>query len=353
MGLSVVLLAYKEEENLRIMLPRVIENIKKIPEPFEIIVVDSEKPLDNTKGVCEEFGVKYVNQEYPGYGGAFRTGIKHATMDKYLTLDSDGSHDPDKFLEIYEKFVKENCDVVIGSRYVKGGRTDDKKSSVIMSKILNFVFRIFLGIKAKDISTSYRMYSAGQLKAVELDGKNYDVLQEVLIRLKNNKKNLKVDEVPIYFSKRVFGDSKRKLIPFIIDYIKLLFKLMFIRQPVLKNIMLYGVFGLIAAGLEYCVFSLLIYLKVFPYAVISNIIASLCGFAFTFLTNTFLNFKKKNRLIFRLLSYGLICAGGMAFSSLMIHLLGSQMNLYVLKAILIVFVSLVQFILNKLITYRK
>ena len=49
-----------------------------------------------------------------------------------------------------------------------------------MSHILNFVFRIITGIKAKDISTDFRMYDTKQLKAVKLTCQNYDILQEVL-----------------------------------------------------------------------------------------------------------------------------------------------------------------------------
>ncbi len=227
MGISVVLLAYKEEENLRVLLPQIKDQVKQTGEEFEILVIDTEKPLDNTKGVCEEFGAKYVNQEEPAFAGAFKTGIQYASMDKFLILDSDGSHNPKYIPAIYDKFTKENCDVVIGSRYVEGGKTNDAKSSIVMSHILNGMFRFFLGIKAKDISTDYRMYYTEQLKNVSLSCHNYDVLQEVLLRLRLNKpdKKLKIGEVPIEFDKRIYGESKRRLIPFILSYMKTLCRL--------------------------------------------------------------------------------------------------------------------------------
>ena len=153
MGISVVLLAYKEEENLKVLLPQIIENVEKTGEEFEILVIDTAEPLDNTKGVCEEFGARYINQEEPAFAGAFKTGIKYAEKDKFLILDSDGSHNPKYIPDLYKKFVDDKCDVVIGSRYVEGGKTNDAKSSIVMSHILNGMFRFFLGIKAKDIST--------------------------------------------------------------------------------------------------------------------------------------------------------------------------------------------------------
>lgn len=229
MGISVVLLAYKEEENLKILLPRIIENVQKTGEEYEILVVDTKEPTDNTAGVCAQYGARYINQEYPAFAGAFKTGIKYAQMDKFLILDSDGSHDPDRIPAIYNMFVEGGFDVVIGSRYVEGGQTNDAGSSILMSKILNTTFRICLGIKAKDISTDYRMYRTEQLKAVELTCTNYDVLQEVLLKLRLHKKDLSIGEVPIHFAKRIYGESKRKLLPFILSYIKTLFKLVGIR----------------------------------------------------------------------------------------------------------------------------
>lgn len=231
MSISVALLAYKEAENLKILLPQIIEQVEKCGEEYEILVVDTKEPLDNTAEVCAEYGAVYINQEYPGFGGAFRTAIQYAQKDKFLILDSDGSHPPKNIPDLYQMFATGQYDVVIGSRYVKGGKTDDAKSSIIMSHMLNFAFRICLGISAKDISTDYRMYQTEQLKKVELNCVNYDVLQEVLLKLKLNKadRRLRIGEVPIYFQKRLYGESKRQLIKFIISYIRTIVRLTWMR----------------------------------------------------------------------------------------------------------------------------
>ncbi len=230
-GISVVLLAYKEEENLRFLLPEIHKQVKLCNEDYEIVVIDTEKTLDGTPQVCQEFGARYVNQRQPGFGGAFRTGIEEARYSKFLILDSDGSHPPKYIPQIYQKFMKDRCDVVIGSRYVKGGVTNDAISSRIMSHMLNFAFRIALGINAHDLSTDYRMYHTRQLKNVQLECENYDVLEEVLLKLKLNKssRRLRVGEVPISFNKRVYGESKRQLGKFIISYMKTIIWLFGIR----------------------------------------------------------------------------------------------------------------------------
>lgn len=227
MGISVVLLAYREEENLRVLLPQIKEQMETCGESYEILVIDTERALDQTEAVCKQYSARYVNQEEKGFGGAFRTGIKYAAYDKFLILDSDGSH-PTKYIpELYKKFMTGRYDVVIGSRYVGGGQTNDKWSSKVMSHILNGVFRICIGVTARDISTDYRMYNTVQLKKIKLSCENYDVLQEVLLKLKLSKKNreLRIGEVPISFQKRMYGESKRQLLKFIISYGKTLAKL--------------------------------------------------------------------------------------------------------------------------------
>jgi len=234
MGISIVLLAYKEAENLKVLIPKIKKEVSNCENDFEILVIDTEKPLDDTKEVCDEAGATYINQEEPYFGGAFRTGIKHAKLDKFLIMDSDGSHDPKNIPDIYNLFIQ-GSDVTIGSRYVEGGATEDNKISRLMSWILNILYRLFLGIKAKDISTDFRMYHTQALKDITLTCRYYDVLQEVLLKLKINKPDLVITETPITFNKRLYGETKRRLIPFILSYLKTLIRLTFIRLKYIRK----------------------------------------------------------------------------------------------------------------------
>ena len=227
-SVSAVLLAAKEAKNLEIMLPLLHEILQGVTGDYEILVVDTAKPLDNAQDVCAQYDVMYIPQEEPGYGGAFRTGVKYASKEKLLFLDCDFSHDPNVIPELYAK-SEEGYNVVIGSRYTKGGKSDGTKSAKLMSLWLNLVFRTFLGIKAKDISTSYRIYVSSQVKSIQLKCVNYDILEEVLFILKQNYKDFVIAEVPIHFKKRYFGESKRRLLRFIVAFLKTLFHLFFKR----------------------------------------------------------------------------------------------------------------------------
>lgn len=357
-GISAVLLAYGEADNLRHLLPRVRTNLDKTGEAFEIIVVDAKDSIDDSSEVCASFNVTYVNQEEPYFGGAFRTAIRCASYNKFLIMDADGSHDPDVIPYILEKF-NEGYDVVIGSRYVKDGVTNDSKLSILMSRTLNYIFRFCLGIKAHDISTNFRMYYTEQLVETETHCDYYDIQQEVLLRLKMRKPDMKIGEVPITFNKRLSGESKRQLLPFILSYIRTLFNLSLLRiagtkerQELYKNTLLYLVFGIIAAGIEYFVFVFLINSAFANKVEAANIIGALCGFTFAFCANTFLNFKKRDRILRRLLSYGAISMLGLIISTSAISLLKNVMDLKILKALLIVGIAAMQFMLNRKITYR-
>lgn len=229
MSTSIVLLAYNEAENLEILLPQINSVVKKMGIEYEILIIDSAKPTDNTEEIAAAHGAKYIPQEEPSYGGAFRTGIKYVTKSQMLVLDADGSHDPKEIPALHEKYA-EGYDMVIGSRYVKGGVSNDSKSSFVMSKILNTTMRIVIGVKAKDISTSYRLYDAAQIKNITLVRNNYDVLQEVILKMKLNKRKLhqkfKIGETPIVFNKRIYGESKRQLWKFIKGYVVTVFMLL-------------------------------------------------------------------------------------------------------------------------------
>ncbi len=348
MGVTIALPAYGEEENLKVLLPKIKENAEKLGEPYEIIVVDAAEPLDDTETVCKVCGVKYVRRVGNSFGDALATIPTAASMDKILVMDADGSHDPVYIPDIYRKFLEEQADVCIGSRYVEGGVTDDSPKSVFMSKILNTTFRLALGFKAKDISGNFRMYDAAQLRAIKITKPNYDVLQEILFRLYRNNPKLKVVETPIEFKKRRSGESKRKLLPFIMNYGRTLGEFTYER---FRNFILYGVIGVAGMAVDWSTA-----MAAFKATSMGEEAASLCGnvagFLFNFVLNTFLNFKKSDKLFARFISYAIICVGGMAVSTGLIALLKTKFAFGPLKLGVLIFIALVQYVLNKKITYK-
>ena len=234
MQISVLLPAYNEGENLKNLIPQIKQELEEENINYEILIVDSMNKTDDTEEIAKENNVKYYHRENgDNYGDAIRTGILKAQNEYLLVMDADGSHSPKEL----KKLIKDcpNYDITIGSRYVKNGKTENNIMLIFMSWMVNIAYRICLKIKVKDISNSLRIYKTEDLKKLDLESNNFDIVAEILIKLCLFNKNYKIKEVPITFEKRKQGKSKRKLGKFILSYIKTMQKLIKIRRKTLKQ----------------------------------------------------------------------------------------------------------------------
>jgi dolichol-phosphate mannosyltransferase len=226
--LSIFMPAYKEAQNLALLLPRLISVVSALEQDYEIIVVDTVQPMDDTPAVCSRVtgNIVYANTDYTdSYGHAVRTGIRLAKGKYFIALDADGSHDPEFISKLYP--YKDDFDVVIASRYASGGGTQNSKMEIFMSRVVNIIYSIVLGLNCKDVSNSFKLYHTQDLKALYLKSNNFDIIEEILYKLKKNKKNLLIKELPFTFKRRIYGQTKRKLLLFVITYIITLLKLRF------------------------------------------------------------------------------------------------------------------------------
>lgn len=228
MNITIILPSFNEEENLKILLPQLNRVLNSLDSDYEIIVVDAKNSNDNSEYVCKTNNAKYIRQKSYGYADAFKEGIKESEYPLVLVVDADNSQDISKIPLMYAEIIN-GADVVIGSRYIEGGVTDDPPASVLMSKLLNNTYRFFLGFNEKDISTDFRIYKKNLLDGIDTDCKNFDVIEETLFLLKKNNPRLIIKEIPIHYKKRAEGISKRKLLKFIYGYIKLFFRLIILR----------------------------------------------------------------------------------------------------------------------------
>jgi dolichol-phosphate mannosyltransferase len=216
--LTVILPSYLEEENLRILLPRINSVLKTITSNFEVLVVDTEKPMDHTRTACAENNATYINRSGGNtYGAAIRTGIDHANGRKIVFMDADGSHAPEFIENLYA--LKDQADIVIASRYIEGGVTENTPVLVFMSLVLNLTYSLVLNLKVKDVSNSFKLYEGTQLKELILECDNFDIVEEIIYKLSLLYPQIKIKEIPFSFKKRMFGDTKRNLLVFIFNYI--------------------------------------------------------------------------------------------------------------------------------------
>ena len=226
--LSIVLPSYQEEENLSNLLPRIESTLNLINVEAEIIVVDTENEMDNTRNLCCQHDCKYVSRHGGNnYGDPIRTGINEANGEFILFMDADGSHSPEFIANLF-KYISEN-DIVIASRYVSNGSTQDNLILRLMSRILNITYSFVLGLPCNDVSNSYKIYRKDQLKSIDLTCNNFDIVEEIIFKIYRNNKNIKIKEVPYSFQKRMFGKTKRNLFLFIVTYVYTIVKLRIMR----------------------------------------------------------------------------------------------------------------------------
>jgi dolichol-phosphate mannosyltransferase len=219
MSISVVIPAYQEAENLADLLPRLNDVLVQIKRPYEILVIDTMSSMDNTEEICQKNKCVYINRENGnGYGDAIRTGIRKASNKYLVVMDADGSHNPDDIVKFYEA-IEKDYDLIIGSRYIAGGNSHNGLILKLMSYVLNITYRVFFNIKAKDISNSFRMYHVEQLKSLVLECSNFDIVEEIIIKLSISISPFRLLEVPIFFDQRRYGESKRDLLKFVFSYI--------------------------------------------------------------------------------------------------------------------------------------
>ncbi len=226
--LSVVIPAYLEEENLRLLLPRLAAVFAELRIPHEVLVVDTAEPMDNTAAVCAAHGALHVPRSGGNlYGDAVRTGIARARGRHILFMDADGSHSPEYIPQLW-RHAAEN-DIVAASRYVHGGATENPRLLIFMSRLLNVVFRVVLRIGCLDVSNSYKLYRADLLKSLRLTCGNFDIIEEILIKCSLKKRGLRIREIPFVFKKRMFGQTKRSLFRFILSFYWTLLKLLLLK----------------------------------------------------------------------------------------------------------------------------
>jgi dolichol-phosphate mannosyltransferase len=225
-SISIVIPAYQEAENLKELIPRLNAALLKTRQHYEILVIDTMSGMDNTAEICEKNKCAYVNRKNGNdYGDAIRTGIQKASNKYLVVMDADGSHDPNDIITFYEA-IEKGYDLIIGSRYIAGGGSHNGLVLKLMSYVLNVTYRIIFNIKANDISNSYRMYRTEQLKSLILECSNFDIVEEIIIKLSVSTYPFRLLEVPILFNQRKYGESKRDLLKFIITYMTTIKKLL-------------------------------------------------------------------------------------------------------------------------------
>jgi dolichol-phosphate mannosyltransferase len=227
--ITIALPAYEEAANLADLLPKFNKVLEGLGITYEIIVADTETPHDSTPEVCRQNNVIYLPRVGGGlYSHAVRTAIAASRGKWVVFMDADGSHSPGFVEQLWH--AREGADLVIASRYMPGGSTENSAILVFLSLIVNLVFRVVLGLKCADVSNSFRLYKGDDLRGLELECENFDIVEEILVKL-----SFTHEEIPFVFEKRKEGKTKRNLFTFAISYVSTLMRLHRLKRMAMRN----------------------------------------------------------------------------------------------------------------------
>lgn len=212
----IVIPTYNEAENL----PRLVTELFALDIPtLEILVVDDNSP-DGTGQIADELASQHPDRFHVlhragklGLGTAYLTGFRYALQhgaEYIIQMDADFSHSPayiPQFLQAIEGY-----DVVVGSRYVAGGRLDERWGwwRYFLSWWANSVYtRLILGLKVKDATAGFKCWRRATLEGIGLDRiRSNGYVFQVEMAYLTEKLGYRFLEVPIYFEDRRIGRSK-------------------------------------------------------------------------------------------------------------------------------------------------
>ena len=208
----IVIPTYNERENIAKLIPA----IRRALPVADILVVDDSSP-DGTADVVDRFSADdaqvmlRTRQEKNGYGKAVTAGFQWG-LDRHYThilqMDADLSHDPKYLPEIIR--ASQQADLVLGSRYVPGGGTENwGLRRRILSRGGNAYARMILGLRVRDLTGGFRCWRRELLQELHLEtikASGYSFMIESLHRAVSRK--ARVVEVPIIFADRTAGRSK-------------------------------------------------------------------------------------------------------------------------------------------------
>ena len=203
--ISIILATYNERENIA---KTISELFKYIKERLEVIVVDDNSP-DETWKIVENLhnpNVKLIRRiGTKGLASAFNRGIIESRGGIVGWMDADMCMPPSLIPKMIEEL--EHADIVIGSRYVEGGKDARSLLRVVTSKMINLFAGLMLGFDIKDYDSGFIVLKRKVFDKVTLYPEGYgSYFVEFLYTAK--KKGFKIKEVPYIFKDREKGESK-------------------------------------------------------------------------------------------------------------------------------------------------
>jgi glycosyltransferase involved in cell wall biosynthesis len=231
--ISIIIPLFNERDNIihydRDLFP-VIENIaNRYNQLTEFVFVD-DGSKDDTVEKIQEIAHRRLNVKIAqhitnkGMGNAIKTGLGCSKGDLIITMDADLTFRPVDVEKLLVKYNETHADCISGSPYLEKGLMEEVTPfRLLMSKSVNFLYRILLGSKITCVSPIFRLYKTDALKEMNITSNNFEINAEIISKLLINGKI--VVEVPVPLLKRKYGVSKINIRKEMTNYIFLMYRI--------------------------------------------------------------------------------------------------------------------------------
>lgn len=209
----IIIPTYNEKENIEQII---LDIFKRVPDVNVLIVDDNSSDgtadiINNISNIDARVAVMHrMSGRGRGLAGidAFKYALRRSEIKYVIEMDGDFSHNP-VYIPLFLEEIK-NADVIIGSRYVNGGRDSDRSYvRIIMSRLVNLFIRNYLDFNILDCSSGYRCFRKEALSSIDWDkmiSREPSIIEEILYECKL--KGYRIKEIPIVFQKRRMGRTK-------------------------------------------------------------------------------------------------------------------------------------------------
>lgn len=215
--LSIVIPVYNEEKFITTTLKKVI-NANTLGFEKEIIIVDdgsTDKTVDKIRKFIKNHKthniILIISKKNEGKGVALKKGFLKSSGDIVLVQDADLEYNPDDYPKLLEPFLKNEADVVYGSRFIS-----DKPHRVlyfwhyVANLFLTLLSNAFTNLNLTDMETGYKVFKGELIRKIapKLESKRFGFEPEITARIAKIK-GIKIYEVGISYWGRTYEEGKK------------------------------------------------------------------------------------------------------------------------------------------------
>jgi glycosyltransferase involved in cell wall biosynthesis len=205
--LSVVIPVFNEINTIG----RILCRVAALPLPLEMVIVD-DFSTDGTREILKRLigmpNIKIIlKDKNEGKGAALRTGFQQTTGDFIVVQDADLEYDPRDIPQLIQPLLKDEADIVYGSRFIGEEQQDESWIHRAGNAVLTGASNLFSGLKLTDMETCYKAFNREVIKDIQIEQDRFGIEPEITAKLA--RRGYRFTEVPISYDSRGYDEGKK------------------------------------------------------------------------------------------------------------------------------------------------